>query len=135
MSASPAAGLTSSAMLVAVGANSCSSSTRFGPTSAVNDVTPVRLPPGRARLVTSPPATGSYARTAAIPHPMQSLCTLRSHCRQWPRNTRYQAGRYPLLGPDFHQLDHTSLRLAHLLDHLVGAGEDFDQTEQDQIVF
>ena len=31
--------------------------------------------------------------------------------------------RYPLLGPDFHRLDRTSLRLAHLFDHLVGAGE------------
>jgi len=31
-----------------------------------------------------------------------------------------QAGRYPLLGPDFHQPDCTSLRLAHSLDHLVG---------------
>src|SRR6266550_3299827 len=33
------------------------------------------------------------------------------------------AGRYPLLGPGFHRLDRTSLRLAHLFDHLVGAGE------------
>ena len=33
------------------------------------------------------------------------------------------SGRYPLLGPDFHRLDRTSLRLAHSLDHLVGAGE------------
>src|SRR5438067_11589967 len=33
------------------------------------------------------------------------------------------SGRYPLLGPDFHRLDRTSLRLAHLFDHLVGAGE------------
>src|SRR6478735_3085835 len=33
------------------------------------------------------------------------------------------SGRYSLLGPDFHRLDRTSLRLAHLLDHLVGAGE------------
>jgi hypothetical protein len=31
--------------------------------------------------------------------------------------------RYPLLGPDFHRLDRASLRLAHLLDHLVGARE------------
>src|SRR5712691_3866362 len=54
---------------------------------------------------------------------MQLLCTLRTHCRQWPRNTRYQAGCYPLLGPDFHRLDRTSLRLAHLFDHFVGAGE------------
>src|SRR6266536_2736825 len=33
------------------------------------------------------------------------------------------SGRCPLLGPDFHRLDRTSLRLAHLLDHLVGARE------------
>src|SRR5215831_17462890 len=33
------------------------------------------------------------------------------------------SGRYPLLGPDFHRLDRTSLRLAHSLDHLVGARE------------
>src|SRR3989449_1083394 len=33
------------------------------------------------------------------------------------------SGRYPLLGPDFHRLDRTSLRLAHSLDHLIGAGE------------
>src|SRR6516162_8821714 len=34
------------------------------------------------------------------------------------------SGCYPLLGPDFHRLDRTSLRLAHLFDHLVGAGEE-----------
>src|SRR5262245_38100589 len=34
------------------------------------------------------------------------------------------SGRYPLLGPDFHRLDRTSLRLAHSLDHLVGAGKE-----------
>jgi hypothetical protein len=30
------------------------------------------------------------------------------------------SGRYSLLGPDFHRLDRTSLRLVHLFDHLVG---------------
>src|SRR6516162_11119853 len=34
------------------------------------------------------------------------------------------SGRYPLLGPDFHRPDRTSLRLAHSLDHLVGAHGD-----------
>src|ERR1700746_3008601 len=34
------------------------------------------------------------------------------------------SGRYPLLGPDFHRLDRTSLRLAHSFDHLVGAHQD-----------
>ena len=33
------------------------------------------------------------------------------------------SGRYSLLGPDFHRLDRTSLRLAHSFDYLVGAGE------------
>src|SRR5205809_2096921 len=32
------------------------------------------------------------------------------------------SGRYSLLGPDFHRLDRTSLRLAHSFGHLVGAG-------------
>src|SRR3954452_5762833 len=32
------------------------------------------------------------------------------------------SGRYSLLGPDFHRLDRTSLRLAHLLDHFVSDG-------------
>src|SRR6516165_7548990 len=33
------------------------------------------------------------------------------------------SGRYSLLGPDFHRLDRTSLRLAHSFDHLVGQRE------------
>src|SRR5215831_8936228 len=31
------------------------------------------------------------------------------------------SGRHSLLGPDFHRLDRTSLRLAHSFDHLIGA--------------
>ena len=46
-------------MIVAVGTISCSNSSHFGPTSKVNVVMPVRLPPGRFRLATSPSATGS----------------------------------------------------------------------------
>ena len=34
------------------------------------------------------------------------------------------SGRYSLLGPDLHRLDRTSLRLAHLFDHLVGAQQE-----------
>src|SRR5258707_5894111 len=33
------------------------------------------------------------------------------------------SGRYSFLGPDFHRPDRTSLRLAHLFDHLVRAGQ------------
>ena len=32
---------------------------------------------------------------------MQLLCTLRNHCCQWPRNTRYQADAAPYLGRTF----------------------------------
>ena len=32
---------------------------------------------------------------------MQLLCTLRNHCRQGPRNTRYQADATPYLGRTF----------------------------------
>jgi hypothetical protein len=44
------------------------------------------------------------------------------------------SGRYPLLGPDSHRLDRTSLRLAHLLDHLVGTADEggrYVQAESD----
>jgi hypothetical protein len=37
------------------------------------------------------------------------------------------SGRYPLLGPDSHRLDRTSLRLAHLFDHPVGAAEQWQR--------
>src|SRR6516165_1235136 len=56
----------------------------------------------------------------SIPHPMQSLCTLRDHCRQGSRNTRYQAGAAPYL-------DRSSTGwiapacLAHSFNHLVSA--------------
>src|SRR5690348_6585177 len=33
------------------------------------------------------------------------------------------SGRYPLLGPELHRLDRTSLRLAHSFDHLVRAAK------------
>ena len=40
------------------------------------------------------------------------------------------SGRYSLLGPDLHRLDRTSFVLAHLFDHLVGAGyEQWRQVE------
>src|SRR6266436_3846145 len=42
-----------------------------------------------------------------------------------PATTQHSlpSGRYSLLGPDFHRLDRTSLRLAHSFDHLVGERE------------
>src|SRR5207253_2806451 len=45
-----------------------------------------------------------------------------------PVATRHSlpSGRYPLLGPDFHRLDRTSLRLAHSFDHLIGECEQLE---------
>src|SRR6516162_901988 len=60
----------------------------------------------------------------SIPHPMQSLCTLRNRCCQRPRNTRYQADATPYLDRTFTGWIAPALRLAHLLDHLIGAGEE-----------
>src|SRR5262245_46586215 len=58
----------------------------------------------------------------SIPHPMQSLCTLRNHCRQWPRNTRYQADATPYLAWTCTGWLAPALPGAfHLLDHLVDA--------------
>ncbi len=49
-------------------------------------------------------------------HPLErQLASLHQHS--------LPSGRYALLGPDFHRLDRTSLRLAHLFDHLIGADE------------
>ena len=40
----------------------------------------------------------TVARLAPRARVVKSLCTLRTHCRQWLRNTRYQADATPYLG-------------------------------------
>ena len=40
------------------------------------------------------------------------------------RNTRFQAACEALPAPDLHRLDRTSFRLAHSLEHLIGAGDE-----------
>src|SRR5262249_23538123 len=56
-------GLTSTATRLAAGTSSRRSSNRFAVNSPVKKLTPVRLPPGRARLATRPSLTGSSATT------------------------------------------------------------------------
>src|SRR5215469_14955590 len=56
----------------------------------------------------------------SIPHPTQLLCTLRDHCRQGSRNTRYQAGAAPYLGRSSTGWIAPAC-LAHSFDHLVSA--------------
>src|SRR5262245_29572660 len=53
------AGLTSTPTRLAVGSNSRRSSSRFAANSVLKKLTPVRLPPGRARLATRPSLAGS----------------------------------------------------------------------------
>src|SRR5262249_8322282 len=60
------AGLTSTATRSADGTNSRRSNSRFAVNSALKKLVPVRLPPGRARLATSPSLTGSAAVRKAI---------------------------------------------------------------------
>src|SRR6516162_6189839 len=50
---------------------------------------------------------------------MQSLCTLRNHCRQWPRNTRYQADAIPYLDRTFTGWIAPALRLAVAVGTLI----------------
>src|SRR5262245_39020080 len=57
----------------------------------------------------------------STPHPTQLLCTLRDHCHQRSRNTRYQAGAAPYLGRSSTGWIAPAC-LAHSFDHLVGAG-------------
>ena len=52
-------GLTNTAMRAASGTNSRRSPSRFAARSAAKKLTPVRLPPGRAKLSTRPSLTGS----------------------------------------------------------------------------
>jgi hypothetical protein len=59
MPAAKMIGTIRSALLVALGTISCISCNRLGPSSTFIRVASVRLPPGRARLETSPSATGS----------------------------------------------------------------------------
>jgi hypothetical protein len=52
-------GLMSRTIVPTDGTAAWSNSTSFGPTSTLNMVAPVTLPPGRFRLVTNPICTGS----------------------------------------------------------------------------
>jgi hypothetical protein len=61
----------------------------------------------------------------SIPHPTAIAVYASSPVSPLATQHSLPSGRYPLLGPDFHRLDRTSLRLAHSFDHLVGAGEQF----------
>src|SRR5207249_49960 len=65
-------------------------------TLSLHDALPICL---RANRNPRPPRHLIFR--GSIPHPMQSLCTLRNRCRQRPRNTRYQADATPYLDRTF----------------------------------
>src|SRR4051812_20472133 len=64
-----------------------------------------------ASYLAAPRLNDQISQAPRVSDAMQLLCTLRTHCRQWPRNTRTKRA-LTLLGTDFHRLDRTSLRLA-----------------------
>ena len=102
-------GLTRSATIFAVGTSSRSSSSRFGPSSVFKFATPVTLPPGRARLATSPATTGSdpiwktmgivavaaFAASAAGVLPAQQLHSLDGEPNRPPMPAIDHSGRPP----------------------------------------
>src|SRR6516165_12677830 len=49
-----------------LGTNSCNSASPLAPSSALNSLKPVKLPPGRLRLATSPSCAGSAAAVNTI---------------------------------------------------------------------
>src|SRR5262245_13556531 len=87
--------------------------------SAPRIAVPPMLPSSQSKL--SAPAMSDLSWLNPTPHaiavyasrPLSPVATQHS----------LSSGRYPLLGPDFHRLDRTSLRLAHSFDHLVGGSE------------
>ena len=97
VSAAGVVGFTSRAMTVAVGISSCISSSRFGPISTSKMLTPVRLPPGRFRLVTSPNSTGSNptAKTIGIVEVAAFAAVPKGHSDDHGHLTANEVGRQP----------------------------------------
>src|SRR5262245_23104675 len=96
------AGLTSTAIREALGSISRSSSSRFAVNSVLRRLTPVRLPPGRARLATRPCLTGSSDTPNTMGIVGRECCGEAAGCddhRNLPAN---QLGRK--VGESFHLL-------------------------------
>src|SRR5262245_34224679 len=107
-------GFTSKAIVAALGTSSRNSSKRFGPNAPAKKVTPVMLPSGRLRLLTSPRTTGSLptAKTmgivcvaafaaSAVGLPLSVAITvtcrwIRSATKASRRSQRYSAQRYSM---------------------------------------
>ena len=60
----------------------------------------------------------------AIPHPIRSLCTLRTRRRRRLRNTRFPAARYRLTGAGLSPAGSRQLRLTHQNQSQVQMGKD-----------
>ena len=58
-----------------------------------------------------PPQNSSFR--GSIPHPIRSLCTLRTRHSRRLRNTRFPAARYHLTGADLSPAETRQLRLTH----------------------
>src|SRR5271169_4218025 len=93
-----------------------------GRASAPRMAVPHMLPSSEQRL--SAPAISDLSWLNPTPHAIAVYASQ----PLLPEATQHSlpSGRYSLLGPDFHRLDRTSLRLAHLFDDLV------DRTRSDR---
>jgi hypothetical protein len=90
-------GFTSRAITPAWGASSARSASRLGINSIAMMLTPVRLPPGRAKLATRPSSTGSppVSKTIGI----VEVAFLAGMNDGWECPYAACVRRYPLLGP------------------------------------
>lgn len=85
-------GFTSTATSDALGTASCSSSSRFGPTSVDSEVAVVRFPPGRLRLATKPSrtpldkGTSDFVReefAAEVRKALEAKCNIDAFLYRW----------------------------------------------------
>src|SRR5205823_10830621 len=85
---------------------------------------PIRAYGSHLGCVTAKRSLGQGWRIIGFGSQASTSCVIRSHViRSFWLRRRSVRRALPLLGPDFHRLDRTSLRLAHSFDHFVGLHE------------
>ena len=73
----------------------------------------IAMPPMLPSTVPTVSASATLPIRGSIPHPIRSLCTLRTRRRRRLRNTRFPAARYYLTGAGLSPAGTRQLRLTH----------------------